>query len=183
LKGPPLAATVRGSALSARKLRANPVRIMPKRLLSELVASLLLLLLLSSGALRAAQPDRSPEAEALAVMDAFLVAFNGRDEQAWADTLHFPHVRLASQTVTVYEDRASFLDAMDLDAFAAQNRWRYSTWDDLRVIQADGEKVHVQVRFSRFDADDELIASFDSLYVIERVDGRWGIRARSSFAP
>ena len=39
------------------------------------------------------------------------------------------------------------------------------------------------LRFSRFDAEDELIASYDSLYIIEPVDGRWGVRARSSFAP
>lgn len=124
-----------------------------------------------------------PQTAALAVMDAFLVAFNARDEAAWADTLHFPHVRLASQTVTVYPDRDSFLEAMDMDAFAATYGWQYSTWDDMSVIQASDLKVHIQVVFSRFNADDELLASFDSLYVIELVDGRWGVRARSSFAP
>ncbi len=123
------------------------------------------------------------EAQALAVMEAFLSAFNDRDEAAWADTLHFPHVRLASQTVTVYPDRQAFLDDMDLEAFAASSGWRYSTWDDMSVVQASEDKVHVAVRFSRFDAEDELIATFASLYIIERIDGRWGIRGRSSFAP
>lgn len=161
------------------------MRTITKRFLPHFLRSLALapLLLLPVAQLRAAEPASAPEAEAVAVMEAFLSAFNARDEKAWADTLHFPHVRLASQTVTVYEDRQSFLEAMDLDAFAAQTRWRYSTWDNMQVIQADDDKVHVQVRFSRFDANDELIASFDSLYVIERVDGRWAIRARSSFAP
>ena len=27
------------------------------------------------------------------------------------------------------------------------------------------------------------MASYDSFYVVERIDGRWGVRARSSFAP
>lgn len=123
------------------------------------------------------------EADALAVMDAFLMAFNARDEAAWADTLVYPHVRLASGTVTVYEDKDAFLDGMDLDAFAATTGWRRSTWDDMAIIQSSPRKVHVQVRFSRFDAQDKLMASFDSLYVIEPVEGRWGVRARSSFAP
>ena len=146
-------------------------------------AALLFALLLSCAGISSAQDTETPEAAALAVMDAFLVAFNARDEAAWADTLHFPHVRLASQTVTVYPDREAFLEAMDMDAFAATYGWQYSTWDNMSVIQSSERKVHVQVVFSRFNADDKLLASFNSLYVIELVDGRWGVRGRSSFAP
>jgi hypothetical protein len=43
--------------------------------------------------------------------------------------------------------------------------------------------VHVATRFSRHRADGSVYESFQSLYVIEKVDGRWGVRARSSFAP
>jgi hypothetical protein len=146
-------------------------------------AVLLVTMLLGFAASSWAEAADDPEAAAFAVMDAFLVAFNARDEESWADTLHFPHVRLASQTVTVYPDREAFLSAMDMDAFAATYGWAYSTWDNMSVIQKSDRKVHVQVVFSRFNADDELLASFDSLYVIELVDGRWGVRARSSFAP
>ncbi len=123
------------------------------------------------------------EIRALAVMEAFLEAFNARDEAAWADTLVYPHVRMASGTVVVYQSREEFLAAMDLDAFAANTGWRRSTWDDMAVVQSSAKKVHIRVRFSRFDANDELIASYDSLYIIEPVEGHWGVRARSSFAP
>lgn len=121
--------------------------------------------------------------EAMAVMAAFLTAFNARNEEAWADTLLFPHVRLASQQVAVYPDRAAFLAAMDLDAFARTTGWSYSTWDDMSVVQESPEKVHIKVIFSRFNEEDQLLASFRSLYVIEQIDGHWGVRARSSFAP
>jgi hypothetical protein len=121
--------------------------------------------------------------EAMAVLVAFLIAFNERNEEAWADTLLFPHVRLASQKVAVYPDRASFLAAMDLDEFARSTGWSYSTWDHMSVVQESPEKVHLTVVFSRFDGDDQLLESFRSLYIVEKVDGRWGIRARSSFAP
>lgn len=124
-----------------------------------------------------------PETEARAVMAAFMETFNARDEARWADTLQFPHVRLASGTVTVYPDKAAFVAAMDLDSFAADSGWHHSAWDDMRVIQVSPTKVHIAVVFSRFRADNSLIASFDSLYIIEQIDGRWGVRARSSFAP
>jgi hypothetical protein len=133
----------------------------------------------------AAEPSavEAAETRALAVMEAFLAAFNARDEAAWADTLTFPHVRMASGTVLVYPDREAFIAAMDLDAFAETTGWRRSTWDDMAIVQSSAEKVHIRVRCSRFDENDDLIASFDSLYIIEPADGRWGVRARSSFAP
>lgn len=123
------------------------------------------------------------KAAALGVMEAFMQAFNARDEAAWADTLQFPHVRMASGGVVVYPDRAAFLDAMDLTAFAEQTGWDYSTWDDLQIIHASPQKVHIAVRFTRYDPTGSELASYESLYVVERADGRWGVRARSSFAP
>jgi len=120
-------------------------------------------------------------------MSAFLEAFNARDEAAWADTLHFPHVRLASQGVAVYPTREAFIEAMDMQTFAAEHGWTHSTWDAMRVVQAGADKVHVIVTFSRHRDDgkgaSERYATFDSLYIIEHIEGRWGVRARSSFAP
>jgi hypothetical protein len=153
------------------------------RLLGVVVVLLVALGTTARAAGTDASATRAAEASALEVMDAFLAAFNASDVPAWADTLLFPHVRLASGQVRVYPDRQSFIDAMDMQAFAASTGWRHSTWDDMAVVQSSPDKVHIRVRFSRFDADGELIGAYDSLYVIERVDGRWGVRARSSFAP
>jgi hypothetical protein len=72
---------------------------------------------------------------------------------------------------------------MDLSRFAGQTGWDHSSWDDLEVIQTSADKVHVAVTFTRYDANGAKMASYQSLYVIERVGGRWGVRARSSFAP
>jgi hypothetical protein len=123
------------------------------------------------------------EARAIAVMEAFLQAFNARDEAAWAETLNFPHVRIASGRVVTFPDRAAFLEASDLGRFAAETGWDYSTWDDMRVIQASADKVHIAVRFTRYDDQGAELASYQSFYVVDRLDGRWGVRARSSFAP
>lgn len=61
------------------------------------------LALTSTLAASAVTPE-DPETAARAVMVAFLESFNNRDAEGWADTLQFPHVRLASGTVTVYAD-------------------------------------------------------------------------------
>jgi len=49
-------------------------------------------------------------------------------------------------------------------------------------VQADKEKVHVAVAFNRYRKDNSLITPEDSLYILEKVSGRWGVRGRSSFA-
>jgi len=147
------------------------------------LVSLALLVTLAPGAGRATDDTEVARVAASGVMDAFLEAFNARDESAWADTLHFPHVRIASGGVTVFEDRAAFLDGRDLNAFAAQTGWDYSTWDDMQIVQASSSKVHIAVTFTRYDAQGAAMATYDSFYVVERLGGRWGVRARSSFAP
>ncbi len=120
---------------------------------------------------------------ARAVMDDFITHFNARDESRWADTLLFPHVRIASGGVAVTPSKAEFVASTDLDEFARANNWSHSAWDSVEVIQAGPDKVHFKVRFLRFNTAGEKYVSYDSLYVVQRVDGRWGIRARSSFAP
>jgi len=131
----------------------------------------------------AATPEQAAIRDALAVMDAFMAAFNAKDVPAWADTLVYPHVRIASGRVAVFPDRDAYIAAHDMNAFANSTGWARSTWDDLQVIQASPDKVHIAVKFTRYDADDKVISAYDSLYVVERVEGRWGVRARSSFAP
>ncbi len=126
---------------------------------------------------------QTPQEAALAVMEDFLTAFNARDEQAWASTLHFPHVRFASGQVRVYSSAADFVAATDLDAFAESTGWDHSVWDSLEVVQVSPRKVHIAVTFSRYTASGDKLASYPSFYVVEKLEGRWGVRARSSFAP
>jgi hypothetical protein len=92
-------------------------------------------------------------------------------------------VRIASGTVNVTPDKAAFLQAMDMEEFARRFNWHHSAWKSIELIQADPTKVHFKVAFTRFNAQGEPNATFNSLYILQNIDGRWGIRARSSFAP
>ena len=126
---------------------------------------------------------RQAEAEALKVMDDFMRTFNKRDTEAFADTLTYPHVRIASGGVTVFSDRQSFIDSTDFAAFAKRFNWSHSQCDSIKTVQADTEKIHFAVQFTRFNPQGEPYISFNSLYIVVRTDAGWGIRARSSFAP
>ncbi len=131
----------------------------------------------------AALREETPEHAALRVLDEFMAAFNARDVEAWIATLTFPHVRIASGHVAVFADAAAFRDGFEFARFAEQTGWSRSEWGERRVVQAGPEKVHVAVVFTRFRADGSVLARYESLYIVTKLDGRWGVQARSSYAP
>ncbi len=130
----------------------------------------------------AAEPATPAEA-ALALADVYMEAFNRRDAAAWAATLNYPHVRVAGGQVKVWNTAEDYAADFDFQQFAREFAWAYSRWDERRVIHSSADKVHLAVRFTRYKADDTPVATYDALYVVTRVAGRWGVQVRSSFAP
>lgn len=113
-------------------------------------------------------------------LDAFMKAFNDRDVTAFEATFNFPHVRFASSTVTVINPGYHKPEMFNRGALA---EWDHSAWQRRDVIHAGADKVHIDTRFTRFRKDGSVIGGFDSIYIVTRVDGRWGIQGRSSYAP
>ena len=142
----------------------------------------MLVLLGITAQLNAAEHD-DQVAAAMKALDEFMAAFNARDPEAWAATLNYPHVRLASGTVRVWETQDEYAAYMDFDAFAKRFGWDHSAWDKREVVQSGQDKIHFATTFSRYDKDGNKIATFDSLYVVTKRNGHWGTQARSSFAP
>ena len=121
-------------------------------------------------------------AEARAVMDGFMVAFNAQDAEALRTTwFHFPHVRLHSGQVTVMATPADFRSAVWGRTGQAQG-WARTAWDYVESVDSGPDKVHFRVQFTRYRADGSAIGSYRSLYIVTKLDGRWGIQARSSWA-
>jgi hypothetical protein len=89
-------------------------------------------------------------------------------------------LRLASQGILI-------LNAGDMKAerftTGALADWDHSAWDRREVIHAGPDKVHIDTRFTRYRKDGSVIGGFDSIYVVTRQDGHWGVKIRSSFAP
>ncbi len=114
------------------------------------------------------------------VLDAFMTAFNARDIPAFEATFNFPSVRLASQGLVIINAGDMTSERFTTGALAD---WDHSAWDRREVIHAGADKVHIDTRFTRYRKDGSVIGGFDSIYVITRQDGHWGVKIRSSFAP
>ena len=126
---------------------------------------------------------RTPEERsALEAVNAYMRAFNARDLAGTDAALHFPHVRLASGTVRIMEAPGS-LPPDFFERFAAEHGWACSRWDYRRAVQSCGDKVHFAVQFTRYRFDGSVIGRYPSLWIVTLRDGRWGVEARSSFAP
>jgi hypothetical protein len=121
-------------------------------------------------------------ASAMAAMDEFMLAFNDKDSDEWAATLNYPHVRFASGTVTVWDSAEEFSDT---DAFQSLARlgWDHSHWLTRDVVLVSPDKVHIAALFQRFNEANEIIGTYQSLYIVTKVNGHWGTQARSSLAP
>ena len=126
-------------------------------------------------------PEQSAAvAGAMKCLDDFMTAFNARDVKAFEATFNFPSIRIASGKVVVIEPGYHKPQMFETGALSD---WDHSAWERREVIHAGADKVHIDTRFSRYRKDGSLIGGFDSIYVVTRVDGHWGVQARSSFAP
>ena len=119
-------------------------------------------------------------AAATKCLDDFMAAFNARDPQAHIKTFNFPTVRFASGKMMI-------LNAEDFgpQRYQAESlkEWDHSKWERRNVIHAGADKVHFDTRFTRYRKDGSVIGGYDSIYIVTKENGHWGIKARSSFAP
>ncbi len=131
-------------------------------------------------------PASIPEAEqeALRVCDELCETINAHDPEDHIRALNFPHVRIASGRVTVWETvdelRATYLPII---AQPLETGWHHSTMDQKDVINSAPDKVHVAVQYTRWTEDQQAIATYQALWVVTCVQGHWGVQVRSSFAP
>lgn len=140
---------------------------------------LLVGLLLCAGFVSPQASQKQIEAEAMKLLDDYMSAWNRKDLVEWEKTFHFPHYRLASGKMSVLE-RAGQQDATRI--WAAIPGWHHSKWERRRIISASADKVHVDTKFTRFREDGSQIGSYESLYILTKENGRWGVKLRSSYA-
>ncbi|MDA0348340.1 MAG: hypothetical protein O3C43_17910 [Verrucomicrobia bacterium] len=150
----------------------------------KLKSAYLLLLLFSTPRLgMAANLDRQAiEKEVFEVLDQFLISFSAKDPVAHVSTLHFPHFRLAGASMTIWETKEVGITAnkSTLENLSSTG-WDKSIWVHREIISLSEDKVHVNTRFRHLRKDGSEIRSADSLCVLIKRDGRWGVLLRSSF--
>ena len=130
----------------------------------------------------AAQDDsRQTEEAVMNVLDAFMTSFSASDPEAHTATYHFPHFRLAQGRMASWQTREDAIrDHRRLFERLPDTGWHRSEWLDRKIISITDTKVHVATRFRRLREDGSEIVTAESLYVLTKVDGRWGIKLRSS---
>ena len=126
--------------------------------------------------------DPEIEAAVMRVLDDFLAGLNDGDLAAQQRAMHFPHYRLANGTMTVLDQPPTRPGAAD-GIRRTDPEWHHTKWDRRNIVGWSSEKVHVDTQFTRYRQDDTPIASYESLYVVTKEQGRWAIKLRSSFVP
>ena len=119
--------------------------------------------------------------EVMAVLDEFMLQFNALNIEAWEATYHFPHYRLASGNMNVLE-QPSGRTAQQLKLSLGKD-WDHSAWIHRNIVHLSADKVHIDTRFARYRKDNSIIAEYNSLYIVTKENGRWGVKLRSSMAP
>jgi hypothetical protein len=132
--------------------------------------------------LPAALAAESEDPAVIGAVDHYVVSFNTRSPEAWTASMHFPHVSFGDGQVVSYTSRDAALDVIDIETFARTTGWSRSEIVSSRVLQTDGQKAHVAARIARFNEAGVPYSAFDALFIVERIAGRWGIRAYSRLA-
>lgn len=108
--------------------------------------------------------------------------FNKRDRKISVDLMHFPHVRLWNNQFSIFNSKEEFLKGFDQQTQKLeQEGWTHTITKDIKSVQSDESKVHLLLLQSRRNKDDIEIENFQTLWIMTKIDGKWGIRFRSSF--
>jgi len=132
----------------------------------------------------AENPWADSEAGAVKALEAFMAALNAGDDQALYNSMHVPHVRISGNGVAIHTTRED-LERDYLKGFAARagDQWHHTVLDSVEVLHSSDDKVHLYIQWTRHDKDDTPLLTHQALWIMTKIDGRWGAQARSSFAP
>ena len=107
--------------------------------------------------------------------------FNRRDKIICVKYLHFPHIRLWDNKFSVFTEE-EFIKGFDLQTEKLMNEgWDHTVTLDIKPIQSNKNKVHLLLTQSRRDKNDKEYHRFETLWIITKIEGKWGIQFRSSF--
>ena len=121
-------------------------------------------------------------AAAINAVRAFIDAFNEQDHDALANTLNFPHVRLANGRFVTIEDSTTFVNRSKKNKpLLEAEGWDHTVLKDVQVVHSGADKVHLALSIDRCHADGTVYNHFETLWIATCEDGHWGIQFRSSY--
>ena len=111
-------------------------------------------------------------------IDDFFAALNARNIEWGRRLLHYPHIQITGNDVTILESPDDFV--IDFQALGSEG-WTYSTLDSCAMRHFYEEKVHFELQLSMHRANDSRYATYQALWIVTCRDGVWGIQCRSVF--
>jgi hypothetical protein len=124
-----------------------------------------------------AQADEQTDG-AISCLKEFFVRYNARDLTGMDSCLHFPHIILGVDDVTIWDGPHDYGPDY-FKNFAERTGWHRTVNTGNRVVCVNPNKVHVVVDYVRERSDGSEIARFSNLWILTFSDGRWGIKERS----
>ncbi|XOV87781.1 MAG: hypothetical protein ACFHX7_22975 [Pseudomonadota bacterium] len=122
------------------------------------------------------------ERQGLLALDRYLETWNTRSPERWITAMHFPHIRPGAGDFGISRTADDYLRGVDFDRTLASG-WRYTRWDDQRVIHVAPRKVHVSGWWHRFLEDGSTQMKGQMTYIVTEIDGIWRIQLRFAAGP
>lgn len=121
--------------------------------------------------------EANSTAATAALADYFNAMNDPVDVASWAQTMHYPQVRVAGGRLEQWETDAAFM--------AGTEPGRLRTWFTTRLVDVDTVQVgqhavNAAVRYSLENADGDSLVVHDAVFLVTRRDGTWKVQARSS---
>ena len=128
--------------------------------------------------------NKSTARIAIGVINKSIQMLNERNTTELLSTFHAPHIIIAESQTIIYKSKKD-LENNYWDDFhrRAGEEWHHTVVDWTEPIHATETKAHIFIQWSRYTQEKELITSQQSLWIVNNRDGKWGVQARSSFAP
>jgi hypothetical protein len=123
------------------------------------------------------------EKEVMQVLDDFYTTFNAMDGEAHANVYHYPTFRLVKGNMIEWDTPDKIIESRKKNAWAnfPKTGWVKTVWVERNIVQMSETVVHVATKFQRLRKDESVILTGESMHVLIKKDGRWGIKLRSSF--
>lgn len=110
-------------------------------------------------------------------LDRFTAAFNAGDLAGMDAELHFPHTLLSSAQRLVWDGPGQH--PRDFFEQLRATGWASTRYESKEAVLASADKVHFVLTYTRRNASDEVLSTHHNLWIVTRLDGRWGIALRS----
>ena len=115
-------------------------------------------------------PENNSPQESVSI---YFEYFNNADTQSLNDASDSPFIFSLRGIRTAYE---KYGDSVDFDGLKKQG-WAYSKINTSKLVYQDEISAMVDINFSRFNKDDEVISSADVTYLMLRKKYNWKMKA------